>query len=82
MLAELTGTYPVADDHPCTSLEIASYCAELMKLPLPPFAPVAEVERSRRSNRRVDGRAIRAALGVALRYPTYREGIAASLGYL
>ena len=39
----------------------------------------AEVSETRRSNRKVDGRAIRRLLGIELRYPSYRTGIPASL---
>jgi nucleoside-diphosphate-sugar epimerase len=72
--ANVTGVYPIADDEPCTSVEIARFCANLLhvEMPVPGLA-------SRRTNRRVDGSAIRRALGVELRYPTYREGIRAAV---
>jgi nucleoside-diphosphate-sugar epimerase len=74
LLSSVTGAYPVADEKPCTSREIAEYCAELMSLPVP--EALGEI---RRANRRVDGSAIRRLLGIQLRYPSYREGIAACL---
>ena len=79
LLSDLTGAFPVADDHPCTSAEIAGYCSELLRMPMPTPADAAALHETRRSDRRVDGRAVRRLLGVTLRYPSYREGIPASL---
>lgn len=79
LLADLEGAYPVADEHPCSSREIAEFCAAAFGLPMPASAGASDVPVSRRGNRRVDGRAIFAALGVRLRYPSYREGLG-SLG--
>ena len=80
LLSEIDGAYPVADEEPCTSLEIAEFCARLLNLalsragderaePVPRFA----------NNRRVDGSAIRRALGITLTYPSYRVGVPAAL---
>ena len=77
--SNVTGAYPVADDLPCTSREIAEFCARLFNLPMPASAPRESLHETRRADRRVDGRAIRARLGVSLKYPTYREGLAAAL---
>ena len=77
--AAVTGTFPVADDEPCPAREIAGFCANLLSVPMPEFTERLPGDDTRRANRRVDGRAIRAALGVALRYPSYRQGIVASL---
>ena len=79
LLSELTGAYPVGDELPCTSREIAEFCARLLNLPMPPAVSREVLHETRRADRRVDGRAIRARLGITLRYPTYREGIQASL---
>jgi nucleoside-diphosphate-sugar epimerase len=79
MDSELTGAYPVADEEPCTSHEIAEYCAGLLGIPMPTAASAAELGETRRADRRVDGSAIRRLLGVTLQYPNYREGIAACL---
>jgi nucleoside-diphosphate-sugar epimerase len=75
LLAEVTGAYPVADEESCTSREIAEFCARLMDLPLPSH----EHAKAYSTSRRVDGSAIRRALGITLRYPSYRVGIPASL---
>jgi nucleoside-diphosphate-sugar epimerase len=79
LLSTLSGAWPVADEHPSTSKEIADYCSALLQVPPAVSAPLGEVPVSRRGNRRVNGRAICRALGVTLRYPSYREGIPASL---
>jgi nucleoside-diphosphate-sugar epimerase len=77
--SEVTGAYPVADEEPCPSYEIARFCAGLLGLPMPPAADAAELHHTRGANRRVDGSAIRKALGITLQYPSYRVGIPASL---
>jgi nucleoside-diphosphate-sugar epimerase len=79
LLSELTGAYPVADTEPCTSREIAQFCAQLLGLPMPPPAPDTEVHHTRHVNRRVDGSAILRLLGARLRYPSYRAGVPAAL---
>jgi nucleoside-diphosphate-sugar epimerase len=77
--AKIAGAYPAADDDPCPAREIAAFCAELLAVPMPEFTQHLPRDDTRRANRRVDGRAIRLALGVTLRYPSYRQGIPASL---
>lgn len=80
LLSTISGAYPVADAEPCTSREIAEFCARLLHV------PVTGVGRERAGrtprfahNRRVDGSAIREALGISLTYESYRVGIPASL---
>jgi nucleoside-diphosphate-sugar epimerase len=75
IFSDLEGAWPLADECPCSSEEIAAFCARLLhlnleKAPLTTF-PVA--------GRRVDGRKIRELLGVELLYPDYESGILASL---
>lgn len=77
--SSLTGAWPVADEHPCTQREMAEFCAGLLGLPLPPSAGAHEVSETLRANRRVDGSAVREALGLRLSYPTYREGVRSAL---
>ena len=79
MLSSYTGAWPVADLHPSSSYEIASFCASLMRIPMPPHEPAGSAPPTRQSNRRVDGRAILQLLGLELRYPSYREGIPACI---
>lgn len=79
LCSDVQGAFPVADDDPCPSAEVARFCAGLLGLPMPPSVAAVESSETRRSSRRVDGRAIRHLLGVDLRYPSYRTGIPASL---
>jgi nucleoside-diphosphate-sugar epimerase len=74
LFSEVTGAYPVADEEPCTSREIAEFCVRLLGVPMP------ENGSGRATvDRRVDGLAIRQMLGIELKYPSYRVGIPASL---
>ncbi len=79
LLSDITGTYPVGDELPCTSREIAEYCARLLHVAMPAPAARDSLHETRRADRRVDGRAIREKLGIRLQYPTYREGLATAL---
>lgn len=77
LLSGISGAWPVADERPCTSWEIARYCSDILGLPLPESVAPDEIHHTRRADRRVDGSAIRKALGITLLYPTYREGMQA-----
>ena len=75
LMSDVTGAWPVADDHPCTSIEIATYCATMLGVPVPSSIDSAEAHHTRRADRKVDGRAIRELLGIRLRYPSYQSGL-------
>jgi nucleoside-diphosphate-sugar epimerase len=77
--SDLTGAYPVADDEPARAIGITRFCAELLGIPVPPPEPGIPGQDTRRANRRVDGRAIRQALGVTLAFPSFRIGIPAAI---
>ncbi len=79
LLSDLTGAYPVADEEPCSSREIAEFCAELLHLGPVESVDLDDLSETRRSDRRVGGRAIRKMLGLTLQYPSYRQGIPASI---
>jgi nucleoside-diphosphate-sugar epimerase len=74
--ADLQGAWPVADDAPCATEEIVRWCAELLHLEA---VSGAESAGKPIAGRNVDGRKIREVLGVELKYPSWRTGIAASL---
>lgn len=80
LLSAVTGAYPVADEEPCTSRDIAEFCARLLNVPVT-GAGKGESGRMPRfaNNRRVDGSAIRKALGITLTYPSFRVGVPAAL---
>jgi nucleoside-diphosphate-sugar epimerase len=79
LLSDIEGAWPVADEHPCPQREIAEFCSRLLRVPMPLTAQDTDVHETRRSNRRVDGRAILKLLGLELLYPSYRQGIPGSL---
>ena len=76
LLSDLTGAYPVADLHPCPAREIAEYCSTQFGYAMPESSDLP-ADDTRRSDRRVIGRAITRLLGVQLQYPSYREGLQA-----
>jgi nucleoside-diphosphate-sugar epimerase len=71
---DATGAFPVADEAPCPSLEVATWTCAYLGIPL-----VAGEPAEPRRGRIVDGSAVRALLGVTLQYPSYREGVPACL---
>lgn len=76
---DLVGTYPVADELPAPSGEVARFCSEHLGLKMPERVPDRALTETRHSDRKVDGRAVLRVLRLRLRYPTYREGIPASV---
>jgi nucleoside-diphosphate-sugar epimerase len=83
--SQLDGAWPVADDYPAASEEVADWCAEYMDLVLPsgsaPGVSIAGRNMTGRNiaGRSVDGTRIRQLLEVKLKYASYRTGIPASL---
>lgn len=75
LLSNLTGAFPAADEYPCSSDEVAAFCAARFGLVAPPRDP----EISTSLVRRIDGSAILRQLGIRLRYPSFREGLAGNL---
>jgi len=73
LFSDVSGAWPVADELPCPSSEVATFHAALLGTEPPAAEPAASL------GRRVAGRAIRERLGIALRYPSYRTGVPASL---
>ncbi len=76
-----------ADDEPAPSADVVAYAAALLGIippPLVPFAQAAAIMSPMalsfwQENRRVLNARTKAALGIAWRYPTYRDGLAAIL---
>jgi nucleoside-diphosphate-sugar epimerase len=77
------GIFNVCDDEPAPPQDVIEYAATLMRVPVPPAVDfdTADLTPMARSfygeNKRVLNRRIKQDLGVELRYPTYREGLAA-----
>lgn len=74
--------YNVCDDDPAPAEDVLSHAAHLLGLPEPPAIPYDEAEMTplARSfyaeSKRVRNDRIKAELGVTLRYPDYRAGLA------
>ena len=79
--------YNVCDDEPAAQADVAAYAAGLLGVPPPPLMPFdtphPEMTPLARSfwddNKRVSNALIKQELGVRLRYPNYRVGLAAIL---
>src|SRR5476649_1686801 len=79
--------YNVTDDEPAPQTDVIAFAARLLGRPVPPSVPydkaapgMSDMARSfYAENRRVGNDRIKTELGVALRYPTYREGLEALL---
>jgi nucleoside-diphosphate-sugar epimerase len=77
----------VSDDAPCPSSETLGYAAHLLGCKLPPVQRFEAMAASMSpmalsfwaDNRRVSNQLLCQGLGYRLRYPSYREGFAASL---
>ncbi|MEQ5794230.1 SDR family oxidoreductase [Paracoccus sp. NFXS7] len=79
------GIYNVCDDDPAPPQDVIAHAATLLGLPLPPAVPFdqADMTPMARSfygdSKRVRNDRIKRDLGVTLRYPDYRTGLAALL---
>lgn len=77
------GVYNVADDEPTPAGALADTLAAQLGLPPPPRVAVADASPEARAmltaDRRIDSRRLRVDLGLVLRYPTWREGMADEL---
>jgi nucleoside-diphosphate-sugar epimerase len=79
------GIYNVADDEPAAPGEVVAYAAKLIGVEPPPEVAFAEADLTPMArsfyegSRRIKNARIKSELGVSLRYPTYREGLAALL---
>ncbi len=77
--------YNVCDDDPAPPQDVIEHAATLLGLPVPPSSPFesADLSPMARSfyaeSKRVRNDRIKTELGVKLRYPTYREGLAVLL---
>ena len=78
--------YNAADDEPAPPQDVVAYAAALLGVPAPPEIPFDAAAMSPMAasyyaeNKRVGNALIRSELGVALAYPTYREGLTAIAG--
>lgn len=77
--------YNVCDDEPAPPQDVIAHAADLLGLPHPPTLAFEDADLSPMArafyadNRRVRNERIKRELAVVLKYPTYREGLAAIL---
>ena len=71
--------YLVADDEPTTQGEYTRWLCERMAIPMPPSRQMFEpgAPRVAHRNRKLRNARLKQELGIALRYPTFRDGEAA-----
>lgn len=80
-----SGVFNVTDDEPSPPGDPIAFAAQLLRKPVPPEIDFADAAKSLtpmalsfyRESKRVDNARLKKALGVRLRYPTYREGLRA-----
>ena len=77
----------LSDDEPAANADVVAEAARLLGAASPPLVPYVEAERTMSAmarsfwaeDRRVRSEATQQVLGLRWRYPTYREGLAATL---
>jgi nucleoside-diphosphate-sugar epimerase len=80
--------YNLADDHPCSSIEVNEYASELLNVSPPAIIDFKDAQLSimaqefYNNNRRVSNKKIKDKLGVILKFPTYKEGLLELSKYL
>jgi nucleoside-diphosphate-sugar epimerase len=80
-----SGLFNVSDDEPAPPQDVVRFAADLLRLPAPPEIPFAEAVKDLSPMaasfyadcRRAGNERIKRELGIALRFPTYREGLRA-----
>lgn len=82
-----SGIFNVTDDEPAPPQDVSAFAAKLLGREPPPLTPWEEARESMSEmaqsfyaeNKRVQNDRIKQTLGVALKFPTYREGLRALL---
>ncbi len=77
--------YNLCDNEAAPPQDVIAFAAELLGVEPPPLTPIDQVEMSPMAasfyaeSKRVSNKRLREELGVELKHPTYREGLAATL---
>ena len=77
------GDFNIADDEPAPPQDVIAYAAALLGLPPPPEEDFATADMTPMArgfysdNKRIDNTKMKRDLGVALAFPSYREGLSA-----
>lgn len=69
-------TFVVGDLEPAPHALVVRFLCERYGVPFPPSAPLDSVSETLKADRSVDSSRALASLGVTLRYPSFREGMA------
>lgn len=69
-------TFVVGDREPAPHIEVVRFICHAYRVPMPEFARLESLHASLRADRAVDPARALAKLGVSLRYPSYRVGMA------
>lgn len=75
--------FNLSDDEPAPPQDVIAYACALLGEAPPPLTPIAEARLSAMArsfydeNKRISNRRMKAALGIDLQHPTYREGLTA-----
>lgn len=75
--------FNLSDDEPAAPQDVTEFACALLGVKPPPLLPIEDADLSEMArsfyadNKRVSNRRMKEALGVKLRYSTYREGLAA-----
>lgn len=75
--------FNIADDDPAPPQDVVAFACDLLNVAPPSLVPIedAQLSESAKSfyadNKRISNALMKRALGVALKYPTYREGLRA-----
>lgn len=69
-------TFVVGDAEPAPQREVVAFVCEAHGVPMPPFVAPEDVHETLRGDRSIDGSRALAVLGVTLRHPSYRTGMA------
>jgi nucleoside-diphosphate-sugar epimerase len=69
-------TFVVGDREPAPHIEVVRFICSAYHVPLPDSAPLESLHASLRADRAVDPTRALSVLGVTLRYPSYRQGMA------
>lgn len=73
--------YNAADDEPVTQVHFFKWLSEVLGKWMPPFATEEENAARKRglTNKKISNRKLKMELGVALKYPTFRQGYTAEM---
>jgi dTDP-4-dehydrorhamnose reductase len=73
--------FNISDDHPCSTIEVNNYAAQLLKTDAPEIIDFRNARLTEMAkefyidNKRVCNKKVKEKLGISLQFPTYKEGL-------